>query len=210
MTIKINTPNSGGDSLDFGCARTAIVATVTGTEVSSGEGKLEFKTTTGGTSAAKMTIAANGIVTFTKHPVITAVSAVHLNTTNGVGSTNTAIRRWTNTITNTGSDITYADSASLGGTFTINTTGVYSIHYSQSFNAASDFGISNNSNQLTTGMGSLTIAHILAMATTTAANYGATASWTGLLTATNIVRAQSSATDGSNARLEQFSIARVG
>jgi len=151
-----------------------------------------------------------GAATFTLHPTITAVSAVHLNTTNGVGSTNTAIRRWTNTITNTGSDITYADSASLGGTFTINTTGVYSIHYSQSFNAASDFGISNNSNQLTTGMGSLTIAHILAMATTTAANYGATASWTGLLTATNIVRAQSSATDGSNARLEQFSIARVG
>ena len=63
MTIKITTPNGGSDSLDFGCAQTAIVATVTGTEVSSGEGKLELKTTTGGTSAAKMTIAANGTVT---------------------------------------------------------------------------------------------------------------------------------------------------
>jgi len=63
MTVKITTPNGGADSLDFGCARTAIVATVTGTEVSSGEGKLELKTTTGGTSAAKMTIAANGTVT---------------------------------------------------------------------------------------------------------------------------------------------------
>ena len=62
MTIKITTPNGGSDSLDFGCAQTAIVATVTGTEVSSGEGKLEFKTTTGGTSAAKVTIAANGVV----------------------------------------------------------------------------------------------------------------------------------------------------
>jgi hypothetical protein len=64
MTIKITTPNGGSDSLDFGCAQTAIVATVTGTEVSSGEGKLELKTTTGGTSATKMTIAANGTVTF--------------------------------------------------------------------------------------------------------------------------------------------------
>ena len=64
MTIKITTANGGSDSLDFGCAQTAIVATVTGTEVSSGEGKLEFKTTTGGTSATKMTIAANGTVTF--------------------------------------------------------------------------------------------------------------------------------------------------
>jgi hypothetical protein len=63
MTIKITTPNGGSDSLDFGCAQTAIVATVTGTEVSSGEGKLELKTTTGGTSATKMTIAANGTVT---------------------------------------------------------------------------------------------------------------------------------------------------
>ena len=60
MTIKITTPNGGSDSLDFGCAQTAIVATVTGTEVSSGEGKLEFKTTTGGTSATKATVLANG------------------------------------------------------------------------------------------------------------------------------------------------------
>ena len=62
MTIKITTPNGGSDSLDFGCAQTAIVATVTGTEVSSGEGKLEFKTTTGGTSATKVTVLANGNV----------------------------------------------------------------------------------------------------------------------------------------------------
>ena len=62
MTIKITTPNGGSDSLDFGCAQTAIVATVTGTEVSSGEGKLELKTTTGGTSATKATVLANGSV----------------------------------------------------------------------------------------------------------------------------------------------------
>ena len=62
MAIKITTPNGGSDSLDFGCAQTAIVATVTGTEVSSGEGKLEFKTTTGSTSATKVTVLANGNV----------------------------------------------------------------------------------------------------------------------------------------------------
>ena len=62
MTIKITTPNGGSDSLDFGCAQTPIVATVTGTEVSSGEGKLELKTTTSGTSATKVTILANGNV----------------------------------------------------------------------------------------------------------------------------------------------------
>jgi hypothetical protein len=62
MTIKITTPNGGSDSLDFGCAQTAIVATVTGTEVSSGEGKLELKTTTSGTSTARLTIDPNGNV----------------------------------------------------------------------------------------------------------------------------------------------------
>ena len=60
MTIKITTPNGGADSLDFGCARTAIVATVTGTEVSSGEGKLAFNTTTSGTSKERMRLLNNG------------------------------------------------------------------------------------------------------------------------------------------------------
>ena len=71
MTVKIITPNGGADSLDFGCARTAIVATVTGTEVSSGEGKLELKTTTGGTSATKVTIAADGKVGINKTAPVT-------------------------------------------------------------------------------------------------------------------------------------------
>ena len=83
MAIKITTPNGGGDALNFGCARTAIAATVTGTEVSSGEGKLELKTTTGGTSAAKMTIAANGAVTLASP----ALSNLAVNLQTAVAST---------------------------------------------------------------------------------------------------------------------------
>ena len=63
MTINIITPNGSGDSLVYTCPRTAIAAEVTGSEVSSGEGKLEFKTTTSGTSATKMTIDGAGAVT---------------------------------------------------------------------------------------------------------------------------------------------------
>jgi hypothetical protein len=84
MAIKITTPNGGGDALNFGCARTAIAATVTGTEVSSGEGKLEFKTTTGGTSAAKMTIAANGAVTLAT-PLPVASGGTGSTTGGGLG-----------------------------------------------------------------------------------------------------------------------------
>jgi len=65
MTINIITPNGSGDSLVYTCPRTAIAAEVTGSEVSSGEGKLEFKTTTSGTSATKMTINGAGLATFT-------------------------------------------------------------------------------------------------------------------------------------------------
>jgi hypothetical protein len=98
MTVKITTANGGSDSLDFGCAQTAIVATVTGTEVSSGEGKLELKTTTGGTSAAKMTIAANGTVTLAA-PLPVA--------SGGTGSTTGAIYLQTAVATTSGTEIDF-------------------------------------------------------------------------------------------------------
>ena len=63
MTINIITPNGSGDSLVYTCPRTAIAAEVTGSEVSSGEGKLELKTTTGGSSTTQVSIAASGIAT---------------------------------------------------------------------------------------------------------------------------------------------------
>ena len=101
MTINIITPNGSGDSLVYTCPRTAIAAEVTGSEVSSGEGKLEFKTTTSGTSAAKMTIAANGTVTLaTPLPVAsggtgitTAATAVVqiVNVTDGALATGTTV-----------------------------------------------------------------------------------------------------------------------
>ena len=100
MTVKITTPNGGADSLDFGCAQTAIVATVTGTEVSSGEGKLELKTTTGGTSATKMTINGAGLATFTGATTAagTVTASGDLAFNSGYGSAVTAYgcRSWWN------------------------------------------------------------------------------------------------------------------
>ena len=65
MTIKVTTPTNGGDSVEFGSGITPIAAEVTGSEVSSGEGKLELKTTTGGTSTTQLSIDAAGLATFT-------------------------------------------------------------------------------------------------------------------------------------------------
>jgi len=77
-----------------------------------------------------------------------------LHTGNGLGSTSTAIRRFT-TSTQTGSGIaTYADSSTLGAVITISEDGVYAIDYMEEANSSASFGISLNSSQLTTAISS--------------------------------------------------------
>lgn len=89
--------------------------------------------------------------TFTNTPLVTtAQSMVWLTGQNGYGSTNTLIRRFVTVQTNQGSSITYADSATLGASFTINTNGVYGIsHYDV---GTTYCGISLNTTQPTTGV----------------------------------------------------------
>lgn len=150
---------------------------------------------------------ADSSVTPVKTQIGALPSMVRLNTTNGSGSVNTFIRRFTNVVTNQGSDITYADSATLGASFTINTNGVYAIHYGEIFNGAGYFGISLNS---VTGVGTDTAANILSLAECNT-NYPGVASWTGYLPAGSIVRPNSNAnnTVGSPATAVQFTITRI-
>jgi len=122
-------------------------------------------------------------------------SMVRLNTANGYGSTNTVIRRFTNVVTNQGTDITYADSATLGASFTINTHGVYSISYSDQYAAADWVGVSLNSTQLTTNIALSTQSAILLLTITSVANYSANVSGTFYLPAGSVVRAH----DGGSA-----------
>lgn len=89
-------------------------------------------------------------------------SMIHVETPNGFGSTNTAIRIFTNVIDNIGTAITRATSAADGDSYTINEDGVYSVSYTdRRSSATSFFGISKNSNQLTTAFESITSAHKL-------------------------------------------------
>jgi hypothetical protein len=142
--------------------------------------------------------------------VTTPLSYVRLNTANGYGSTNTKIRRFTTTVNSAGVDITYADSATLGGTFTINTAGVYSVSYSDQFTAASGVGVSINSSQLTTGIFSITVSNILTVVDTSAANFAAAVSATFYAVATDVIRAHTGGTStGTSVGGCQFTIARV-
>jgi hypothetical protein len=138
-------------------------------------------------------------------------SVVRLHTANGHGSTNTHIRRFSTTVTNTGSDITYADTAANGASFTINADGVYAISYCDTWNAASSFGISLNSSQLTTVVGSITAADRLCMVTCPAADFAAEASITLILSNTDVIRPHTYAgTTGATPVFATFTICRVG
>jgi len=120
--------------------------------------------------------------------IVLPVSMVQLYTSNGQGSTNTAIRRFSSTLTNTGSDITYADSATLGASFTINTNGIYAINYGDQFNGSAQLGISLNSAQGTTSIGSITDTNRIAYAIATAANNNFMVSATLYLPSGSVIR----------------------
>lgn len=148
-----------------------------------------------------------GVKTFSSRPVVPARSSVRVNTTNGNGSTNTVIRRWTNVVENTGSDITYADSATLGGSFTINTTGTYAINYNDAFSASADqFTASKNSAQLTTAAASITVSTKLGNGYSPSADIPATAGGTYNLTAGDVIRAHANTGSSSAPDRCQFTI----
>lgn len=137
-------------------------------------------------------------------------SCVRLNTANGYGSTNNKIRRFSNVVLNQGSDISYADSAALGASFTINTSGMYAISYNDQFNGTEIVGLSLNSTQPTVAIQNIAANDILTLEITSAANYPASVSTTAYLVAGDIVRPHAEGSpSGSHTSNCQFTIARV-
>ena len=138
-------------------------------------------------------------------------SAVWVVTCNGYGSTNTVIRRFTTVNLNTGTDITYADSAANGASFTINNPGLYAIVYTDQPTTAGPVGISLNSSQLSTVIYSITAADRIAG--TYVGGYGSTvtAAATLYLSPGDIIRPHSSVlASGGSTWAESFRIARIG
>jgi hypothetical protein len=171
---------------------------------------LAIKVGAAGSKVNAVVFAADGTPTFLKVPVNTALqSMVRLNTANGYGSTNTMIRRFTNVVTNQGSDITYADSATLGATFTVNTSGVYAISYTDTFTAAAHFGLTLNSSQLTTAFYSTTVSDRLSGAVSPGSNLAGAIQCTAYLATGSVVRAHTEAVATGGAQVALFTITRV-
>ena len=175
------------------------------------DGQLQFKTgVTDGAQVNALTFNAAGQGTFIAQPIVPLQSMVRLHTANGYGSTNTVIRRFTTVVTNQGTDITYADSATLGATFTINTAGVYAISYSDQFVSASVMGLSLNSNQLTTVIHIIAAADTLNVTTTGGSGWPSCSSHTGYFVPGDVIRAHTSGdTTGGSPNACQFTITRV-
>ena len=191
---------------------TAGDATVNNVAIQGGDdGTMVLKVGAAGSKVNALSFAADGTATLLKVPVnTTAQSMVRVNTANGYGSTNTVIRRFTNVVTNQGSDITYADSATLGGLFTINTNGVYAISYNDQFNTTQDMGISLNTSAPTTRISSIPVAEILASTYSAGVNLGGSCGGSFYLAAGSLIRAHAFTNGtGSNTALCQFTITRV-
>ncbi len=141
----------------------------------------------------------------------TAMTKIRLNTGNGYGSTNNKIRRFSTTVVNTGTGVTYADSATLGASFTITEAGIYAIHYADCFSTGSGFGLSLNSSQLTTSIASITTSDRLILGSTSGTSAAAVASITLALSVGDIVRPHTAGDTESGAPDRvSFTIQRVG
>jgi len=176
------------------------------------DGTLTLQTGPNGSKLNAIALDATGQPTLLKTPNVTiAQSMVRLNTANGYGSTNTKIRRFSTVVTNQGTDITYADSATLGASFTINTAGVYAISYSDQFSGSAGMGISLNTTQPTTAIYALTNpSEVLSCSMPTSANYGITAGGSYYLPVGSVVRPHTDGvSSGVYTAVAQFTITRV-
>lgn len=137
-------------------------------------------------------------------------SEVWVYTANGHGSIDNKIKRWTTVGKNVGNAITYADSATLGGTFTINVKGIYSISYAEAFDGVGNLGVSLNSTQRTTNISSITAADRLIALNTTAADRGQCVAFNTELDVNDVIRGHTSgAGDSLLTWGEHFRITKV-
>jgi hypothetical protein len=133
-------------------------------------------------------------------------SEIRLDSSNGHGSTNTAIIKWTTITTNTGSDLTLTQSATLGDSVTVNTAGNYTCYIAKDYNGTGQpFGISVNSSELTTSIRTITLADRVAMQTVSDANYVQAISTTRHFSASDVIRPHDqNGTAGSNNAASTF------
>jgi hypothetical protein len=133
------------------------------------------------------------------------------DSTAGNGSTGTGVTRFGSTLISTGSDITYTASSTNGDSFTVNTTGVYTLVGSGRSDVASlQYGFSINATDLTDSVLDLPNDERLVNATAADAFTFQGLAWSGKLTSGDVIRVHCTDPDaGGNGQKAHFTIEKI-
>jgi hypothetical protein len=139
---------------------------------------------------------------------------IELHSGNGYGSTNTRIRRWLTVLKNVGIGVTYADSGTLGSSFTAVQPGLYSCEYADRSTSTFCIGLSLNTTQPTVSINTqggspFPIAERLVM-TQASANELAFCSCTVRLAVGDVVRTHTDGNANETTNWAFFRIRRIG
>lgn len=128
----------------------------------------------------------------------------------GRGSSNDSVVRFSNIRANVGPDITYADSSTLGGSFTINSPGIYTAFGNLRHAASNSWAITVNGTALTTSVDApLTYAQGARVLSQEAAGQAHAATATLFLSTGDVVRVQNAEADPVNSATTMFGIIKV-
>ncbi len=143
-------------------------------------------------------------------PALSVSWLVRWDTFAAFGSADSMIPQFTNKTTDTSAgNLTITNNSTNGLKMAIISSGNYAIKFSGVADAPSSFGISVNSNQLTTDIATIAIANRLDIATGNT-GYSASVSYTGPLTAGDIIRPHASSIGTGTLQARWlFSIARL-
>jgi len=169
--------------------------------------KLRIYTNTAATPELAMSIDTNKTVTFEAMPK-TPIS--WMRRSNGVtrGSTNASVIIYGTANESAGSDITYVNSATLGDSFLINTSGVYSISLVAWYNVVPqvkfiEIHVDTSINNDNSGVETMSASYV------PATGYGGGISWVGYIQAGKRIWGYCSGANLAGAYLNQITICRV-
>jgi hypothetical protein len=165
-------------------------------------------TITGGSNSLKLTFQEQQIqvsVSNTLPQFSESDSSVRLSGANGFGSTATTTRRFANVLQNLGTDIAYTDDASLGGQFRAMSSGIYNVSYSEGSSA----NTTNSANYIMLNGVLVAFDNQLYNTASTGSKYSS-ASWSGYLTAGDIITAAVETAANNNGLVANFTMSKVG
>lgn len=146
---------------------------------------------------------ADGSVTPAKTQVGALPSMIRVVTSPGYASTNTNVLRFTTIDTNQGTDITYASSATLGDSFTINTNGTYAVSANIAVTGNSAVAITKNA------ISGFTVPNALTQGVTGGSTWNLPLAWIGYLPAGTVLRLLGDAVNPMSGTAQSFTVVRV-